>query len=757
MKNLKKYKIYFINLFLVLLIFFLVCILLNIHPFGKYSLAISDGIYQFKPMIYDLLIKIKLGILQPYSFNNGLGNPTYFNFLYYSQSPINLIGLLFNNPENMYSAIVITKLAITSLTMTKYASSKTNNMSAIIIATLSYCFCGWFIIYYYYLSFMDIFMIFPLYQYGLEKLLKENKRGVYIFSLSYMIFTNFYLCFSVCIYTILYFIIVRILYNQDSAKDKLNSFINLCKATIIVALFVFFWLYMILDSYFRMNLVFYKNTIIDYYMSIPKLLGSIFYGEQEFLPLYYGEMNPNICCNTLILISLFFYFFNKRINLRERIYALIATLIIVNIFCVSKLDFMMNLFHEIRGLPFRYSFIVCFLEIVIFLRNVESIKQNDNNYLSLFISILLIISIILISYSMLYEESLILLITFGLSFIILLILKIPINFKKVLMVILVIIESFTVLFNYGLSYGVLKESHLSSYKKEDETFRYSKYYRKYQDDYLDNYNYNLYDNTKTIEVYTSLTYNNVIYDLSKLGYVNYVNTTLYADDNNLLGNMLLNIKGDYYLEKIYSVNKSLKNIKLEEDNIVSNQNKIAKSLAGVDNIFITRKQIVNPFHTSTSLQKSTGFLDILDEQQKRHNISHNSILYTNNISDYNTEVTRYYFDKNKVQEIYDVIKQNQIHYTSYKDSKIEGKIKVDKEQIIFTSIPYDTNWIIKIDGKKIKPIKIFDSLIGIETTPGNHIISMEYKTHFIIPLLISIISIIIYLIKYLKNRKEQII
>ena len=756
MKKLKKFKIYLINVFFVLFIFLLCCKILNIHPLGKYALSASDGTYQFKPMIYDLIMKLKLGILQSYSFNNGLGNPTYFNVLYYTPCPINLIGLLFNNPENIYSAIILIKLVITSITMTKYASSKTNNTAAIIIAALSYCFCGWYIVYYYYLSFIDIFMIFPLFQYGLEKLLNENKTGAYIFSLSYMILTNFYLCFPVCIYTIIYFIIVRILYKQDSKKEKINCFLNICKATIIVACLMFFWLYIILDSYFRMNLVFYKNNDMDYYMSICKLLSSLIYGQQELLVLPYGEMNTNICCNTLILISLFFYFFNKRITFREKIYVLISSLLIINVFFVSKLDFVMNFFHEIRGLPYRYSFIVCFLEIVLFLRNVETIKKEDKNIFGLAMSIVIISLIVLVSYNYVYEESLTFLITFGLSILLVFIIKIPPKVKNILLILLVLLETTIVTFDSHLSYGIEKERIPINYKMKDEVFRHNNYNKEINDDNSPRLNYNLYDNTKTIEVFTSITYNSVIYDLYKLGYINYVNTTLYSDEKNLLSNMLLNIKGDYYLEKIYSVNESIKDIKLEE-NLVSNQNKIAKSLAGIDNIFITRKQVVDLQNTTASLCNSGGFIDIIDQNKNLRNISHCDSSYFNNIDDYNTEITRYYFDEKKIKEVYDVLKKNQIQYTSYKDSKIEGKIKVDKDQIIFTSIPYDTNWDIYIDGKKVKPVKIFTSLIGIETTPGEHIIRMEYKTHFMIPIFISFISLLIYIFSLIKRKKKGLI
>ena len=758
MKFFKEKKIYFINLFLVLFIALISYKILKFYPFGNFDSAISDAREQFRPMIYDFLIKLKLGILQSFSFNNGLGNPVYFNSLYYIASPVNIVGLLFNKPEDMYVVITMVKLGITSLTITKYASSKTTNKTAIILAAISYCFCGWYITYYYYLAFVDTFMIFPLYQYGLERLLNDNKANIYILSLAYMIISNFYLCFPVCIYTILYFIIVRLFYQQDSKKEKLRSFINISKATIVVFFLVLFWLYMILDCYFRMDLVFYENVLRDYYVTIPKILSSIFYGQQELNPLIYGEMNPNLGCNTLILLSLVFYFFNKNINLREKIFAAIVCMIIINCFCVTKIDYVLNFFHEIRVLPYRYIFIACFLEIWIFLRNVQTIKWDKKTYLGIIITISILSLIMYFTKNDIYEESIIFFITITLSLLVLVLFKPIKKVRNVILVLLIILETTMAIFSNHVLGRILLDDFSIPFLKKDEIFRHSGYYLETNtenNELLTLFNYNLYNNTKDISLFTSMTYNKVIYDLQKLGYSNYVNTTIYADKYNLFGNMMFNIKGDYYLEKIYSVNKNIKEIKLQEDDIVHNQNAIAKNLAGVDNLFIKTKQKIESITDLYLLYNSTGFIDVVDKNGKLHNYSHMDNIGLNNETIlYNHEITRYYFNRKKVQAVYDILKQNQIHYTSYKDSKIAGTIKVGEDQLIFTSIPYDTNWLIKIDGKKVKPIKIFDSLIGIETTSGEHKISMEYKTHFQIPILISVISIIIYIFEKYYQKRE---
>ena len=115
---------------------------------------------------------------------------------------------------------------------------------------------------------------------------------------------------------------------------------------------------------------------------------------------------------------------------------------------------------------------------------------------------------------------------------------------------------------------------------------------------------------------------------------------------------------------------------------------------------------------------------------------------------------------NAQEERFDMIKaailnKNQIEYTYYSDSHIEGIINVDQNQLIYTSIPYDTSWEIKIDGKTVKPILLLDSLIGIETTPGTHSITMKYKSNYLLPIIISILTFISLIIYTYFNKKKN--
>lgn len=755
MKTLKKYWIHLFNMLLAVFVFLLIWYIAKVYPFGPKPLGASDGLVQFKPMIYDVIAKLKLGTLGTYSFNNGLGNPVIFNILYYVSSPLNLICLLFNSPNVMYLVVTTLKVAFTALNISIYASSKTNKKIAITIACLSYCFCGWFLIYYYYSSFVDIFMMFPLFQFGLERLFTKKKNGIYIFSLSYMIISNFYLTFPVCIYTILYFIIHEIIYLKTTKKDALKKFLLISKATLIVFFITFFWLYMLVDSYKRMGLAFDTKHVNDYYLTFRGLIGSLFYGQETLMVYRYGEVVPNISSNTLILISIFYYFLNHKISGRERIYSLIVAFIMVNFITVTQLDFVMNFFHEIRALPYRYSFILCFYEIVLFLKNVENTDLKDKrNKREIIISLLLVTSLFIFCFNSIREMTIWNYIV-SLAAITTIIFLCQKNSIINSLFIILVIYTTVLLFTYDFSLMEIKnpEEITNNYITND--LKYREYisplycYRNGAKNLSLTENCNMFFNGKVIDLLTSMTYNEAIYDLKKMGESTFENTSIFTHEKeNVVLNMIYNLNNKYYLEKIFGVNEDILNVKLKYTDYVNSQQNTIKAMTGVENIF--NKKVIpldknNKHNDIYYISEKYYYFDSYDlKGNKTNSLSENDSIVVKE-SKYNKEITYYTYNIKNIEKAYNILKQNQIEYTKYSDSKIEGKIKIDKNQLIFTSIPYDTNWEITIDGKVVKPVKIFDSLMGIKVKPGYHIIKLEYKYHFTIPIIISLASLLLYL------------
>lgn len=89
-----------------------------------------------------------------------------------------------------------------------------------------------------------------------------------------------------------------------------------------------------------------------------------------------------------------------------------------------------------------------------------------------------------------------------------------------------------------------------------------------------------------------------------------------------------------------------------------------------------------------------------------------------------------FLDIDKLEEAYKELSQNQLELTDFKNGYIKGSINVTNEKrVLFTTIPYDEGWKLKINGKESKYIPLLNGgFIGIELpAEGRYEIEMEYS------------------------------
>lgn len=86
----------------------------------------------------------------------------------------------------------------------------------------------------------------------------------------------------------------------------------------------------------------------------------------------------------------------------------------------------------------------------------------------------------------------------------------------------------------------------------------------------------------------------------------------------------------------------------------------------------------------------------------------------------------YYFNPEVFQTDIDTLKTAQLNVTKHSDTKIKGTVTASENQILFTSIPYQDGWTVKVDGKKVEHLEVIKAMIGVELTPGEHTITFSY-------------------------------
>ncbi|MBO4864478.1 MAG: YfhO family protein [Eubacterium sp.] len=137
------------------------------------------------------------------------------------------------------------------------------------------------------------------------------------------------------------------------------------------------------------------------------------------------------------------------------------------------------------------------------------------------------------------------------------------------------------------------------------------------------------------------------------------------------------------------------------------------------------------------------------------NISDNTgTAYQKNNSSSDVKVYVYKTNPENLQTFVDNNKKDVLDILKFSDARIEGRVVVnDINKILFTSIPYDKNWTIYVDNKKVPAIKIADTFIGVSLDQGDHNIEFRYiPIEFYIGLVISLISLFLLFFFIFRNR-----
>lgn len=120
-----------------------------------------------------------------------------------------------------------------------------------------------------------------------------------------------------------------------------------------------------------------------------------------------------------------------------------------------------------------------------------------------------------------------------------------------------------------------------------------------------------------------------------------------------------------------------------------------------------------------------------------------------------------YYETDKIDTLYSYIQKNGIaNVTEFEDDYVKFEIS-NTTDYIFTSIPYDKNWEVKIDGKVIDINSIrqtSDALCLLEVKPGNHIVEFTYKQpSLIVGGIVSAVSILLFIALIILYKKKKIV
>lgn len=245
----------------------------------------------------------------------------------------------------------------------------------------------------------------------------------------------------------------------------------------------------------------------------------------------------------------------------------------------------------------------------------------------------------------------------------------------------------------------------------------------------------------------------------------------FENQNSILKSMT-NDNTDVFLEN-KNVTYKLNNVKLKENSkepfvyntINSNYAASIKYKVKVEHGGLLYAYISSDYNKKIDVKlNGKSIIDTSDQNNYRYNIlelgeynvddevDFEVVLLDNSIK-FN-DIVFYTLDKDNFEKQINKLQNNvKLNIEKFNMDYIKGNIDVENDnEILYTSIPLDKGWTVKVDGKKVDKIEIFNSLIGIELSKGQHIIEFMYVPRGLYAGgIVSLISL--SLVVFLKKRK----
>lgn len=132
-------------------------------------------------------------------------------------------------------------------------------------------------------------------------------------------------------------------------------------------------------------------------------------------------------------------------------------------------------------------------------------------------------------------------------------------------------------------------------------------------------------------------------------------------------------------------------------------------------------------------------------------------IYLRDSGNNNIRFYAYSINDEKFQNFYKKIKSESLDVIEYSETYIKGKVNVESDKTMFTSVAYDKGWSVLVDGKKVKTYKIADSYLGFDISKGKHTIEYKYYPEKMKEgVLISFISFVILWLYYFIDKGLKI-
>lgn len=364
------------------LVMWVIYICMEVFPFGEESVLVLDLNGQYVYFFEELKNIIQGDGSLLYSFSRPLGGEFFGIFAYYLSSPFSFIVALF--PDSMMTEALLImfllKTGCCGLTFGIYIDStrKREPISTVIFSSM-YALCAYAVVMQHNTMWIDNLILLPIIMLGIENLVKYGRYKMFVISLALAVFSNFYIGYMTCIFVALYFFYYYFSLSPEERNplgEKDHFLWSLGRIGVFSVITIAICAALLITTYY--SLTFGKTEFTNPVYSFSQkfdwadMLSKFYFGSYdtvrpEGLPWLYSGML------TLILAPL--YFFAPHITTREKI----STGVLISVFFLSfngsTIDIFWHGMQKPNWLNYRYSFILCFILILMAYKAFERIRE----------------------------------------------------------------------------------------------------------------------------------------------------------------------------------------------------------------------------------------------------------------------------------------------------------------------------------------------------------------------------------------------
>lgn len=713
---------------------------------GEY-IDLGDYFSQYVPFIKELKRMIKSGSLA-WSWNSCLGDSFIGAYSYYTVfNPFAWLVAAFPDKYILYGTMLATilKFSVSMVAATLYMSRFCKKDIYAVIGSMLYTFSGLTLVNTYFYFFLDISAVFPFVLCGLEQLIVEKKRTMYIIALMFNAMINYYFFVSTVLIIVIYVVFRLELYKIASWKRNVKTFGDIVISSFIgtgmAGIALIPAIYTILGSGKAMENI-GANVILMYWPQnilerIRTFVAPIESGQ------YRAFFDGSIWSSTGLYLPVFGCTLVIQRCIKKRDWLKKICIFFSICYFVPVLNAAFNLYSSATYTRWLYSLVLLFsLSTVLVLEEIENKMQVFNKKLILCVSIFAMIlqifpliiyfmyrgginllnrfaSVCITEYFMGYSYIIVMLIlTIG-NYIILGYIAMSQVYNPKRIFLCVVIGCCLNFITYNVINYVIhvQEENLEYYYQKSmvEGYENKGNIFEYRVDHSGKIaNYGLFKNMPSVSYFNSLQNPKTSYFAYAVGIGE--NSWDISLSTPALGkeyvNALLSVKYYYDYDGDYAIPEGFDYLKTENFvDIYENQNYIP--IGFTYDTFCLEKDLTD----MQPEERAKAMLSALCVKEKDRKIASRYLRYKMNIDD-TKDISQLVAERNE---------QN-CNYFKGTSKGFETEIDLESAEILFLSIPNDTGWKIRINGERAEIIDVNFGLLGICCKSGKNIISATYHT-----------------------------